>query len=550
MGAIAKDVVAEKFDLSFTALDAVSARFVEIATARGMYPSSQLRLRLFLEDVLTKYHDRLPENTPVTLELRPNFIREDLRIIVRGPELPPEALKEDGDEADALFDNIQDLAGQKFSHSYQNGSNVFTLSFPKRSVHNFCKSLLAMVLAVASGLLVRQYPGSGTDEILKIANTVFDTFLGGLTALAGPLVFLTIFCGIINLNDINAFKTTFKGCLRKMLGSYLLVGGLAVAILYQFYPVASAGDAGNGKDAPWQIVGMFADIIPHNLLTPFIEGKMLQIIFLGFVEGAIVLCMGGKTAAIKKIAEQGMAMVIAAISAFSRFGPFFVFFCFFLLTVNCGCDQLNNTLHYMLFTLAGAYLVTGLGLLRNSLRYKISPLLLARKLASPHFLSLTTASSMVAYPVMLDTLEKKLGVSPSIARLSLSLHMSCFAPATLIGYISASVVMAASAGVPMSYDWIVLMLVVCIFMAVSCPPVPGGSLIILGALFRQLGIPPEYVSLVLSVEMLMDNPLTANDVSGCQLQVLLAAKDIGKVDENVLRGGEIGGSQLGGASPA
>ena len=59
-----------------------------------------------------------------------------------------------------------------------------------------------------------------------------------------------------------------------------------------------------GENAAAQIYSMILEIIPANIVTPFLEGNSLQIIFMAICVGLVLLVLGEKTSALRLLLGQ------------------------------------------------------------------------------------------------------------------------------------------------------------------------------------------------------------------------------------------------------
>ena len=59
-----------------------------------------------------------------------------------------------------------------------------------------------------------------------------------------------------------------------------------------------------GDNAAAQIYSMILGIIPGNIVTPFLEGNSLQIIFMAVCTGLVLLVLGEKASALRALLDQ------------------------------------------------------------------------------------------------------------------------------------------------------------------------------------------------------------------------------------------------------
>lgn len=179
--------------------------------------------------------------------------------------------------------------------------------------HRFLKSLvfwvlLGLVLGVVFGIignLHHSHPNAVVTFFyhfcIESKSYTFDPFIKGLKLLMGPIIFLTIITGIIRLEDLK----TLGGLGLKTLIYFEVVSTFALVIGVVFGEVLKPGhgmhldvaslDAqsvegyiAQGASNQAQSVGeeiyhILLSAIPHDPITPFVEGKTLQVLVMALI---------------------------------------------------------------------------------------------------------------------------------------------------------------------------------------------------------------------------------------------------------------------------
>ena len=128
--------------------------------------------------------------------------------------------------------------------------------------------------------------------ILPIEDAAFRI----LSCIAGPMIFLSVAWGVYGIGDVYTLGRIGK----KLMLSFVSVVFLFSAEGVLFYPFL-----GNGISAHSSVSSQFGtlfemilNIFPANILSPFVEGNTLQIIFLAFVIGLSMIFLGQRTSAV------------------------------------------------------------------------------------------------------------------------------------------------------------------------------------------------------------------------------------------------------------
>ena len=95
--------------------------------------------------------------------------------------------------------------------------------------------------------------------------------------------------------------------------------------------------------------------------------------------------------------------------------------------------------------------------------------------------------------------------------------------------------MAEIYGIPITPTFLVIGLITNLLLSMATPPMPGGTIMAYTIAFAQLGIPMEGMGIVFVVDMLIDFPGTACNVSGWQLLLTEVADSLDMLDKETLR---------------
>ena len=74
-----------------------------------------------------------------------------------------------------------------------------------------------------------------------------------------------------------------------------------------------------------------------------------------------------------------------------------------------------------------------------------------------------------------------------------------------------------------------------VILSVAAPPIPGGALTCYTLMMLQLGVPLEAVSLAAAANIALDFTATAGQIHSLMVQLTHGAKQLGMLDESVLR---------------
>ena len=434
----------EDYLLSTQAIDRLSQICSDSLTEAGADGKDILRIRLSLEEILSGWLSRLGENTPCFCRTGTRFGRQFFEIRAKGVEAMPDGM--DGpDTGEFLYGRLMAQAGLSLVYTYKDGMNCLTVNPPKKS-HLPQSAQLAVAIASAGvvGVLCTALPEAAQAVLRGVVDPAFDTLLGALRALSSPLIFFAVCCGIISIGDLSTLGKIGKKALSRMCVSTFATGVCMLLAVVWLFPVSwtGAGDASGFGE----IYRLFLEIIPSDIVSPFVEGNALQVIFLAGCMGVALLVLGSRAAAVRTITEQANEVVKYLMEGLGRLLPLFVFFSVFGMAFSGALGNFSGILKAMPIVCTASVLSTVLYTVVLAQKLRVGYGLLIKKLLPTFLIGLSTASSSAALAINLETCEKKLGMPGKMANFMIPLGQVLFMPGSIIGFMGISLCMAESSG--------------------------------------------------------------------------------------------------------
>ncbi len=519
--------------LNAEGIDRLSALIVEALTEVGTDRKDVIRLRLAIEDILMLWHDALGDDTRCVFRCGSRLGRMNIEIIVPGQRLDPSETEEEA--GGLLYSNLLAQAGLSPVYSYRDGQNHLALYPPKpQRMNPLVQLVLAMVLAVLCGILCLLLPQPVKTATGAVVEPLFTALMGILQTLAGPMIFLSVCWGIVCIGDVQVLGRIGRTIISRFIAAiYVTLGISALCLVWLFQ--SEGVITGQGENAASQIYGMLLGIIPDNMLSPFLEGNSLQIIFMAICVGLVLLLLKEKLPLLHTLVEQLNTAVQFMMETVSRYIPVFTFISLFTLILSDSLSGLGGVVKAILLAMAACIIWPLLYALVAALRLKVSYPLLLRKLLPTYLITLSTASSSAALSTNLDTCEKELGISERISRFAVPLGQVIFKTGGGVGFFVLAMGLAEYYGVAMPLSWVITGVLTSGLLAIAAPPIPGGSLTCYTVLLAQLGIPAQAVALAIAGNVILDFFMTSCGISCLQSELLLAANRLGLLNKGRLR---------------
>ena len=128
-------------------------------------------------------------------------------------------------------------------------------------------------------------------------------------------------------------------------------------------------------------------------------------------------------------------------------------------------------------------------------------------------MAFSTASSAATLPVSLKTVVEKGGVSKESANFVLPLGATVSMDGTAAYLTIAVLYIANLAGIPMDFGQQLILGLTVVMLSVGVAALPSASLVMMVVILNQLGLPTEYIALIVSVDRILDMARTSLNVT-------------------------------------
>ena len=520
-----------KYELNNRNIDVASDEITNFLTDAKVDLKDIHRIRLSVEEILLKYSDRLGENKTFDLVMSKRLRTIRIEVSVSGESFDP--FIEDDENGGGILHTLLSNLGLAPVWRYKNGKNIITFTAKKKKMSQIVQLGIAILAAVAFGGICYLLPGSVSAFITgEVITPVFITFMGLLTAISGPIIFLSVVWGILGIGDMTIFGKIGK----KMIGRFLIVsvavGVAGTAICGLFFKISETGETAFAFSDLYE---MILDIVPGNLLTPFTTGNSLQIIFIAIIVGLAMLTLGNHIPTVTSFIEQANSVMQLIMSAVSAFIPFFVFGSVLNMIVGNNFSLVAKSYKLILVMLLADIILMTCYLFTVSVRKRVRPMGLLKKTMPTFVIGLSTASSVAAYQTNIACCEKKLGIEKRIIDIGIPLGQVIFMPGAIVLFLCAAFGMAENYGVAITPIWMLTAFILSVVLAIAAPPVPGAALTCYTILFMQLGIPSEAVAVVITLNVILEFVTTAVDLFCLQTELVELSGSLKALDAEKLR---------------
>ena len=523
-----------EYKLNAHDIDDSLTRIINFLEDKKVESKNIIRIRLGIEEALIRYREDFGEDRPFVLKLSDGLGQIKVSVSVKGHMLDP-FLKDTQEEQNSSFMRAA-LAnmGEMPLWRYSRGLNIISYGIKKRNLNSWTQLIIALVMAVVCGAILKMIPLEITQTIHSdILTPLLNTFMNLLSGVAGPMIFLAVVWGIYSIGDVATFSVLGKRLLSRFL-IYITILTILIGLI--IIPVFSllVGNAQVGGGFS-EIFEMILNIIPGNIIKPFYDGNTLQILFIGIVMGVAMIIIGEKTQNVAIFAEQLNYIVQLVMEFISKLVPFFVFGSLLDIILNNQLEDIKVSYKLFAVNALGCLSLIIIYLIIVGIRLKVNPLVFLKKATQTLLICLTTASSAAAFSTSLETCKKRYGIDESFTDFGVPFAQVIYKPSVAILYFSSAVFAAEAYGIYVSASWFAAAIIMSIILSVATPPIPGGALASISVIFAQLGLPSGGLAVVLALNIILDFIETPTDIFGGHSMLILSSKQMGLIDEKTMR---------------
>ena len=372
--------------------------------------------------------------------------------------------------------------------------------------------LIGIIFGLAFGVL---FPELALKQ--KVIGTAFVSFLKMLVV---PLVFASIFVAILGLGSIEHLKRMGA----KTIGLYLLTTALAVMTAIIAINIFAIGEHVSSEGltyakaatiAPFSFESMILSFIPVNIFSALSNAQMMPIIVFAILFGVAALSL---TPAQQEPLANFFTSVSEAMLKMAEWvilmTPIGVFSLISYVIASEGIEVVLGLYKYLLLVI-GVIIFHGVVTLPIILKLftKLNPYRYLSDVRESPIMAFSTASSAATLPISMRVVEEVGGVDKKTASFVLPLGATVSMDGTA-AYLSIAVLYIANlAGVALSFGDQVLLGITVVALSVGVAALPSASLVMMVIILNQVGLPVEYIALIIAVDRILDMCRTSLNVT-------------------------------------
>ncbi len=402
------------------------------------------------------------------------------------------------------------------------------------TLYIFLAIVSGIVLALASPQLAMRFDIGG------------EVFLRLLKMLVVPLVMSSVMAGIIGLGDVRKLGRPGGAAVGYYLATTLLAVIVGIVLVNLIEPGAGAADreavrnlAGGEEIAAAGQMGIGAILknlllmlVTDNLFASMAHADLLPLIVFSILFAGVLTVMGEKTVIVTTFIVQINEAFLSFIMGLMKLAPLGIF-C--LVAARFGEAQAEGA---FLETLrqTGGYVMTvllGLGvhafLTLSAILWFLTrrnPFLLLSRMSPALLTAFSTASSSATLPITMECAVERAKVSRESVEFVLPLGATINMDGTALYEAVAAIFIAQVVGMDLSLLQQATVAVTATLAAIGAAGIPEAGLVTMVIVLNAVGLPVEYIGILLSVDWLLDRFRTAVNVWGDSVGSVVVEKVI------------------------
>jgi Na+/H+-dicarboxylate symporter len=368
--------------------------------------------------------------------------------------------------------------------------------------------------------------------VFKYIKPIGSVFIRLISMVVVPLVFASLLVGVTSLDDIRKLGRIGAKTVVYYLCTTIIAISIGLLLANTLRPGAGLSEEArtkliqnSGEEVGAQIEpglktpkmkDIFLNIIPTNPVKAFVEGKMLQIIFIALFCGICLnLIPSERSKPVINLFRGINDVVIQMVHIIMKIAPYGVFALISAVTADFGLGILLILLKYSLVVVVGLVLhvtIVYSSAIKIFSKQKIGTFF--RGIRPAQLIAFSSASSSATLPITMECTEKNLGVSGEICSFALPLGATINMDGTALYHGVSTVFITQVYGFSLTPVQQLTIVLTALLASIGTAGTPAAGVITLAIVLKSIGVPLEGIAIILGVERILDMCRSVVNVTG------------------------------------
>jgi Na+/H+-dicarboxylate symporter len=386
----------------------------------------------------------------------------------------------------------------------------------------YLQIIAALIVATIVGIILGADHPAFDEKLIEHLALPCTLILKALRTLATPLIFLAI---------IHTFLTADipgkSG--RKLFG--LLMGNTTVAIIIGLI-VANLLQPGVGSKLarpttvtsvkPLDPFSLISDMVPDSMLKPLVDNNVISLIFVALAFGIVLRAIKTEQIArsqteylaIERVIDILFKAVIRILHWVIALIPIAVFGIVSKTIAINGFEPFKSLGSFVIAVLLALALQATYYLIRLRFGSWVSPQKFLRGGSDALISAFSTASSTATVPITYESLVHKIGLRESSASLGALVGSNFNNDGTALYEAMSALFISQVVGQHLTIGQQLMVMLTSIVASVGAAGIPEAGLVTMTLVLTSVGLPTEYVAILITVDWFLDRCRTTINVMG------------------------------------
>jgi len=388
----------------------------------------------------------------------------------------------------------------------------------------YVQIVIALILGAGLGLLLGAGHPSPSNAALSTNLAVpCGMVLKALRALATPLIFLAVLQALTSTNIPGKAGRRLIILLLSNTTVAILFGLLVANILQpgrlSHLDAPSSTTAFKKRLDPWSLI---EGSIPDSIVKPLVDNDVIQLIVVALAFGVMLRALkkqhiaAGKTdyLAVEQIISTLFEAVMGILKWVITLVPLAVFGIVTKTVTLNGFAPFKYLGAFILAVLLALFLQSCFYMVRLYLGSWVNPLQFLAGASDALLTAFSTASSTATIPVTFRALVEKIGRRQSSVSLGVLVGGNFNHDGTALYEAMSALFITQVIGSNLSIPQQLTVVITAIVASVGAAGIPEAGLVTMTLVFTAVGLPPQYIALLVTVDWFLDRCRTAINVMG------------------------------------
>lgn len=474
------------------------------------------------------------------VEVTKHFGEVSLRLIAPGKAYNPlndiEEIPDDEQKQYSL--GILKAHKDDISYARKNDVNIISIRVHRSGNKIAIYTLIGLVVGIVVGIGAKSV--LAPDILIWLVDNIFDTieklFMSALMMVIAPLVFFSVIEGITSMSDAaDIGRMGGKLILLSIVKlSVILVMSIGLGFWLGAMPdLISMLNEESNSAVIMSLKDVMISIVPPNIIAPFFNNNLLQVLFLACFLGFILAKSGDRGLPVREVIVFGKRFAMDAVRAIMPAMPIVVAASMAKMMIIVDISVflpfskivISAFIEFLIIILSEAVFLAIIG--------RVSPLPFVKKFLSFSVLPFSVRSSNVCLPATLEYCSDKLGIDEKLALFSVPIGIQ-FNMLGGCAYVTAiAILLRVTIGLPFDFEFLITFFFAALMMSFTFPSVPGATVIVMTSIFGMAGVPTAAVTLFFGIDPLVDGIRTVSNMVGNLSSSFLLARLEGKLDKHI-----------------